>query len=564
MNGVSPKENGSHRRPPCYSVETPYGFHLDLDFLKYVDDIEKGNTIRRVPIQRRRGRSSGSLSRNLSLPGYGCRPSQWNSTGILFPKPRLADSQQRYEFQSADSGSTSFTRQTAPSYNSFTAAEMDATIQAFDEQPLGLHVRPNLLRASSLPLTVLLRKHSESTEDPTSPNGSKDYLTQENGSSEDVFHSPERKVVGVNGTLQRLTAALQRVGELEEEIRVIPELKAQICILQEEREMLMYKFQSQNDTKIPLDYSSGAPPNMDYSASPGQVSKAGENQGKANDDWMNREYDQLEENVKASSEQVDAIVIPLTTEREVTSTGQAKSLTETLQRKVVMLEQKLHELESQLDKTRDQLQKQAQESHMKDQRIKELTENTENVWVRAESVTVHSDDVRNAQNMQPSPENPSEETPKSEPSFQESSKGGPESLEEAVNSHSTREPATPQAEMEQHVKRVKELLHEQWQRLCRDESSGRVLSSEHLPPRVCSIQKQLVTLVNLLSLYVSPAGEVPLPGKCMKKLSELLFKPGKEHHWKNLALSSLLKGPTVVRSGQGLSLQKGKMTRYFL
>ncbi|KAG5832911.1 hypothetical protein ANANG_G00296220, partial [Anguilla anguilla] len=36
-----------------YSVETPYGYRLDLDFLKYVNDIEKGNTIKRVPIQRR-------------------------------------------------------------------------------------------------------------------------------------------------------------------------------------------------------------------------------------------------------------------------------------------------------------------------------------------------------------------------------------------------------------------------------------------------------------------------------------------------------------------------------
>ena len=34
-------------------METPYGYRLDLDFLKYVDDIEKGNTLRRVAVQRR-------------------------------------------------------------------------------------------------------------------------------------------------------------------------------------------------------------------------------------------------------------------------------------------------------------------------------------------------------------------------------------------------------------------------------------------------------------------------------------------------------------------------------
>ncbi|KAI4828887.1 hypothetical protein KUCAC02_022958, partial [Chaenocephalus aceratus] len=54
-NGFQTKasEGGVQRKQLPYSVETPYGFHLDLDFLKYVDDIEKGNTIKRVHIQRR-------------------------------------------------------------------------------------------------------------------------------------------------------------------------------------------------------------------------------------------------------------------------------------------------------------------------------------------------------------------------------------------------------------------------------------------------------------------------------------------------------------------------------
>ncbi len=228
-NGFSPKENGSQRRPSSYSVETPYGFHLDLDFLKYVDDIEKGYTIRRVPMQRRqRGRNNGLLSRNLSLPGYGCRATEWNSVSTLWPKTKLGDSQQHFEFRSSDSVSAGYVRRGEPIYKSFTSAEMEA----FDEQPLGCYVRPSLLRASSLPLTVLLRKRSESTEDPTSPSNPKEYLMQENGSSEDVFHVSDSRIGRANGTLQRLTAALERVGELEEEIRVIPELKAQICIFQ--------------------------------------------------------------------------------------------------------------------------------------------------------------------------------------------------------------------------------------------------------------------------------------------------------------------------------------------
>ncbi|KAK1786775.1 hypothetical protein P4O66_017159 [Electrophorus voltai] len=531
VNGFSPKENGSCRRPSSYSVETPYGFHLDLDFLKYVDDIEKGNTIRRVQFQRKqRSQYAGSLSRNLSLPGYGCRTSQWNSIGTLFPKPPLADSEKTSE-------SSGLIRQSETVYSSFRSAEMHATIQAFDEQPLGLHVRPNLLRASSLPLTVLLRKHSESTEDPTSPNGSRDYLVEENGSSEDVFHRPERKIGGVNGTLQQLIAALQRVAELEEEVKNIPELKAQLCILQEERDRLLLKVQSQNNSAGLLDLFAGQPQSTVTSDSVTQLSKAAQSKIKSNDDWMNREYEQLEENVKASSEQVDAMVIPLRTEKAFMEIGgdvqvtkivrdvkdpldhgeKTKSLPETLQRKVVMLEQKLHELESELYKTRDLLKEQMQESCTKDERIRELTKNTENVWVRAERGVVHLHCVNNALEIEPSSKDTSVKTLKSEQSVvaysQEPSNCSQVCLEGNLKTHTSGKPAGSRADMEHHVKRVQELLHEQWECLCRDESSGRVLPSEHLPPRVCSIQKELVSLVSLLSVYVSSAEAVPPPAQ---------------------------------------------------
>lgn len=464
-NGVAPKENGSHRRPPSYSVETPYGFHLDLDFVKYVEDIEKGNTIRRVQLQRRpRGRSSGNLSRNLSLPGYSCRSSQWNSTSIWFPRTRLADSQQPCDFRCSDSESAGFSRQLESPYK---------TSKAFDEQPLGPHVRPNLLRASSLPLTVLLRKYS--TEDPTSPNGSRDFLSQENGSSEDVFHSPG----GVNGTFRQLTAALRRVGELEEEIRIMPELKAQICILQEERERLLHTFQSEHNNTMTLDFPRG-------------MVKTAEKKNTVNDDWMDREYDQLEENVKASSEQADAFAI--TTEKNSQATKRDHedgSLAEALQKKITVLEQKLHELKSDLEKTTKLLKEQEQESRYKDERINELTKQCANIWVRPDS-------MRNTSVQMYSPDSESE-----------SSKANQVGSEEELKPCAPRGPAGSQADMERHVKKVRKLLQEQWECLCRNEEPGKELSSEHLHPRVCSIQTQLVSLVNLLTLYISPAGDAP-------------------------------------------------------
>ncbi|KTF79616.1 hypothetical protein cypCar_00042553, partial [Cyprinus carpio] len=49
---INPPEPPSlHGKDPeaPYTVETPYGYRLDLDFLKYVNDIEKGNTIKKRP-----------------------------------------------------------------------------------------------------------------------------------------------------------------------------------------------------------------------------------------------------------------------------------------------------------------------------------------------------------------------------------------------------------------------------------------------------------------------------------------------------------------------------------
>ncbi|XP_052403272.1 KN motif and ankyrin repeat domain-containing protein 4 [Carassius gibelio] len=514
-NGISPKENGNQRRPPTYSVETPYGFHLDLDFLKYVDDIEKGNTIRRVPMQRRqRGRNNDVLSRNLSLPGYGCRATEWNSVSTFWPKTKLRDSQQHFEFRSSDSVSAGCVRRGEPIYKSFTSAEMEA----FDEQPLGCYVRPNLLRASSLPLTVLLRKRSESTEDPTSPSSPKECLMQENGSSEDLFYTSDSRMGRPNGTIQRLTAALERVGELEEEIRVIPELKAQICIMQEERERLLLQLHSQNKTTGPQDVLT-APLHINNWDTP---STASENQDKASDDWMNREYDRLEENVKASSEQVDAVVMISATERilpeierhktvlrerDLLENGdKTKSLTETLQRKVVLLEQKLHEIEVELDKTRALLKQQVEESLLKDDKIKQLTIQLEMERTLAKVISSESSLV-NTQSLVTVVE------------LQESGQKM-EVLDQPPVSH---------ADMEHHVKRLQELLQEQWECLCKDDSSGK-MSSDHLPPRVCTIQEQLTTLVTLLTLYVFPTVDASQPDcKMMEVLPEVGENPKTEH-----------------------------------
>ncbi|XP_077441174.1 KN motif and ankyrin repeat domain-containing protein 3 [Vanacampus margaritifer] len=66
-------------QPASYSVQTPYGFQLDLDFLKYVEEIESGHNIRRAAVtSRRSGRGLRSSQRCV-----GGRASGWTSTESL-------------------------------------------------------------------------------------------------------------------------------------------------------------------------------------------------------------------------------------------------------------------------------------------------------------------------------------------------------------------------------------------------------------------------------------------------------------------------------------------------
>ncbi|XP_028977270.2 KN motif and ankyrin repeat domain-containing protein 3 [Esox lucius] len=64
-----------------YSVQTPYGFQLDLDFLKYVEEIESGHHVRRAPASSRR--SSRGVKASQRSPSVGGRTSGWTSTESL-------------------------------------------------------------------------------------------------------------------------------------------------------------------------------------------------------------------------------------------------------------------------------------------------------------------------------------------------------------------------------------------------------------------------------------------------------------------------------------------------
>ncbi|CAL8326678.1 unnamed protein product [Arctogadus glacialis] len=483
-------ENGFKRKPP-YSVETPYGFSLDLDFLKYVDDIEKGNTIKRVPIHRRsKGPRSSTLPRHLNLSGAGCRPSPWGSTGALGPRARPSEADHGYSPWTHDRRTPA-----PPPPGLRTLTEMEARIKAFDEQPVGEHVGPHLLRASSMPLTVLLRQTSETSEGPGSLRSSRDRLGGRDSSCEDVPRNLE-----FSGLLRRLTEALERVGELEMEMRVIPELKAHICILQEERERLRLGLhplaprpesgsgtvkdpsisswpQATGDLKR---HSNGCPA---FPQSPCAAGRDGDN--------------------------------PLHEWRSSTDLDELLTVT-SLQAKVAALEQRLHLNGLELQRALRDLGEQREEGQRKDERIEHFSVNPM-IWVCAEKVVVDSDDEDGtvtstgdeARSLGDSDQSAGEQTiafPRGQRNGQQASAV---CLPQKSNSSSSSsipmelEEAPPGAgdstRAVLHIRRIKLLLEEQWECLCRGSGSleaGRLL--EHPDPEVNRLQSEMMGLVDVL------------------------------------------------------------------
>ncbi|XP_030606998.1 KN motif and ankyrin repeat domain-containing protein 2-like isoform X2 [Archocentrus centrarchus] len=487
-------QNGIKAKPP-YSVETPYGFRLDLDFLKYVDDIEKGNTIKRIPIQRRsKGARASTLPRHLNASGCGYRPSPWGSTGALGPRSRLSDAHHH--------GYTSWAYDHRPplSPTGFKSlAEMEARIKEFDEQPLGEHIRPHLLRASSLPLTVLLRQGSESTDDHSSLWSSKDHLGGRNISCEDVFHSSDSpRPQDCSGLLRRLTEALERVGELEMEVRVIPELRAQICILQEERERLRLGLN-------PRDH----PSTMNGAADPctsSHYSKVGRGPQHESHNIFPRNYSVSQDDSNPTHEWR-------------TSTDLDELLTVTsLQAKVAVLEQKLHETSLELQRVSGLLKEQQKESRRKDEKIEHLIKNPA-VWVRAEKVLVDQDademmvrsleadygkapcftgtrtvNTNGQTSQQHKPVISSTSTERSPPVSVETSDASAESTDTVVLIH--------------HIEKIKSLLDQQWKCLFTESKSGEQGKPlKHPDPKVNSLQQEMMGLVDILTSFYKQHGD---------------------------------------------------------
>uniref|UniRef100_A0A3P8Z4L4 KN motif and ankyrin repeat domain-containing protein 2 n=1 Tax=Esox lucius TaxID=8010 RepID=A0A3P8Z4L4_ESOLU len=230
-----PSLHGKEQEAP-YSVETPYGYRLDLDFLKYVNDIEKGNTIKRVPVQRR--------SRYGSLPrGYGYTGSWWTSTESLCSNT------------SQDSRHSSFSY-CAPGYHphgshsqrpNFSTARVEKTLldarRKLEEEKEGAPRRfsstlGSMHNSVAGSTTSLSSAHSYNR---THGGGTGSFTPVSSGLSTPVSPTPAH----LQHVREQMAVALRKIRELEEQVKTIPVLQVKISVLQEEKRQLSVQLKSQ-------------------------------------------------------------------------------------------------------------------------------------------------------------------------------------------------------------------------------------------------------------------------------------------------------------------------------
>lgn len=276
-------------------METPYGYQLDLDFLKYVDDIQKGNTIKKLNIQKRRKpsvpcpdsrtapgqqgvwTSTESLSSSNSDDNKQCPPfllarSQVTSTPT--PRPPAPLETSPTSLTVPESRQLPPPSPQLPKHNLHVTKTLMETRRRLEQERVTMQVapgefrRPRLASFGGLGSTGSLSSFLGSgNHNPTvhplqnGYQGNGDYggyvpaaaTTSSMGSS--VRHSPLSSGISTPVTnvspvhlqhiREQMAIALKRLKELEEQVRTIPVLQVKISVLQEEKRQLASQLKNQ-------------------------------------------------------------------------------------------------------------------------------------------------------------------------------------------------------------------------------------------------------------------------------------------------------------------------------
>ncbi|KAM9367921.1 KN motif and ankyrin repeat domain-containing protein 1 [Phaethornis superciliosus] len=278
---------GEKGRKDPYFVETPYGYQLDLDFLKYVDDIQKGNTIKKLNIRKKR-KIIPALAHSKSSGGQ-C--SGWTSTESLSSSNSDENKQSCLAARSPVTLSVtarpSVSFEASPSYLSVPESKqlpppspqpprhnLHVTKTLMEtrrrlEQERMMQVTPGDVRrprlssfggmgsTSSLPSFVGSSGFGHMSQHlQNGYQGNGDYgacLSSSLGSS--IRHSPMSSGISTPVTnvspvhlqhiREQMAVALKRLKELEEQVKTIPVLQVKISVLQEEKRHMMAELKNQ-------------------------------------------------------------------------------------------------------------------------------------------------------------------------------------------------------------------------------------------------------------------------------------------------------------------------------
>ncbi|XP_063311146.1 KN motif and ankyrin repeat domain-containing protein 1 [Pelobates fuscus] len=280
-------ENDKDTQVP-YFLETPYGYQLDLDFLKYVEDIQKGNTIKKVAI----------LKKRKLIPQFsgGNNPSKqdavWPSTdslsssnsdenkqspALIARRHTVSNSGRPSDFQVESPNFLSIPENKPlpppspqlPKHNFHVTKTLMETRRRLEQEKVIMQVassfndvrRPRLASFSGMGSTGSLSSYTGSTGNTlmTQQNGHQangDYsafFASSLGSS--IRHSPLSSGVTTPVTnvspmhlqniREQMAVALKRLKELEEQVKTIPILQVKISVLQEEKRQLVSEIKSQ-------------------------------------------------------------------------------------------------------------------------------------------------------------------------------------------------------------------------------------------------------------------------------------------------------------------------------
>ncbi|XP_048189008.1 KN motif and ankyrin repeat domain-containing protein 1 isoform X2 [Perognathus longimembris pacificus] len=288
--------NGDHEKEQKdpYCVETPYGYQLDLDFVKYVDDIQKGNTIRKVNIQKRRkppvpcpdsrtasgqrglwtsteSLSSSNSDDNKQSPNFLLARSHVTSTPIPRPPAPLETSPTFLTIP--ESRQLPPPSPQLPRHNLHVTKTLMETRRRLEQERVTMQMTPGEFRrprlasfggmgsTSSLPSFMGSGSHNPAMQLQNGYQGNGDYgsyapaaaTTSSMGSS--IRHSPLSSGISTPVTnvspmhlqhiREQMAIALKRLKELEEQVRTIPVLQVKISVLQEEKRQLTSQLKSQ-------------------------------------------------------------------------------------------------------------------------------------------------------------------------------------------------------------------------------------------------------------------------------------------------------------------------------